>query len=141
SRIHRLPADGADLDAAARAATAVLTQVLGTPPRLDAALLGVGPDGHVCSLFPGHPLLAEHRRWVAPVTDSPKPPSRRLTMTLPALWAAGIVIIVATGEAKAEVIREAVDNRGSQLPLALVARGARRVAFVLDHGAAQALAR
>ena len=66
-RIHRLPADSPDLDAAAREAERDLIDTLGTPPRLDLALLGMGPDGHVCSLFPGHPLLAEEDRWVAAI--------------------------------------------------------------------------
>ena len=74
ARIHRMLADAPDLEAAARQYEAALCDRLGSPPALDVALLGVGPDGHVCSLFPGDALLYEERRFVASVLDSPKAP-------------------------------------------------------------------
>jgi 6-phosphogluconolactonase len=138
-RIHRMPAEEADLEAAATAHARELVAVLGELPRLDIALLGLGPDGHVCSLFPGHPALQEEGRWVVPVLDSPKPPPRRLTLTLPVLAAADQVIVAALGSGKAPVLRRALEQPGSDLPVALVARRGKRVAFFLDAEAASLL--
>jgi 6-phosphogluconolactonase len=76
-RIHRIAGEGADLEAVARAYEDELTRVLGAAPSIDLLVLGFGSDGHVCSLFPGHPLLAERECLVAAITDSPKPPARR----------------------------------------------------------------
>jgi len=140
-RVHRMPSDVADLERAAADYSDALVGILGTPPALDLALLGVGPDGHVASLFPGHALLREERRWVAAVTDAPKAPPRRLTLTLPTLAGAARVLFAAMGQAKAQVVREALEDADSQLPVALVARRARQVVFLLDPEAASALRR
>jgi 6-phosphogluconolactonase len=136
AQVHRMEADASDPQAAAAAYGETLERVLGRPPVLDLVLLGVGPDGHVCSLFPGHSLLGEEGRWVAVVEDSPKPPPRRLTLTLPVLAAAGLVVVAALGPTKTAVVREALDEPDSRLPLALVARRARRCLFLLDEEAA-----
>jgi 6-phosphogluconolactonase/glucosamine-6-phosphate isomerase/deaminase len=93
----------------------------------------------VCSLFAGHPVLAVRDRAVAVVEDSPKPPSRRLTLTLPVVTGAELVAVVALGRGKAEIIRSAIEDPGSTLPVALVARQARRTIFLLDLEAARLL--
>jgi 6-phosphogluconolactonase len=138
-RVHRMPADGPDLAAAARDYDAELRRVVGERPVLDLVLLGMGPDGHVASLFPGHALLGETRRNVATVADSPKPPPRRLTLTLPVLTAARVVVIGAFGASKAGIVRVAIEEADSRLPAALVARGAPRAVWLLDAAAASDL--
>jgi 6-phosphogluconolactonase len=74
----------------------------GTVPRFDLVLLGMGPDGHVASLFPGHDALKAVERLVIRVAGSPKPPPERFTVTLPVLNAARTVLLVASGSAKSE---------------------------------------
>jgi 6-phosphogluconolactonase len=138
-RVHRMVGEATNLEREAEAHAAVLERVAGTPPRLDLVLLGVGPDGHICSLFMGHPVLAERSRWVAVVEDSPKPPPRRLTLTMPVLVAAESVIVVALGGAKAEIVRDALEDPSSPLPVAMLAREARRTLFLLDPDAARLL--
>jgi 6-phosphogluconolactonase len=139
ARVHPMPADQNDLAAAAASYAAELRTTLGDPPRLDVALLGMGPDGHVCSLFPGHPLLKERTRWVAEITDSPKPPPRRLTLTLPVLAASRAIWVGAFGKAKAPIIREAIEDPASQLPVALASRSGPPAVFFLDREAASEL--
>jgi 6-phosphogluconolactonase len=138
-RIHRMKAEAADLAKAAADYTLALERAAGSPPRLDLVLLGAGPDGHVCSLFAGHPVLAVRDRAVAVVEDSPKPPPRRLTLTLPVVTGADLVVVVALGGGKAEVIRAAIEDAESALPVALVARQAGRTTFLLDPEAARLL--
>ena len=137
--VHRMKAEEPDLAQAAANYARELAEVAGSPPRLDLVLLGVGPDGHVCSLFAGHPVLGLRDRAVAVVEDSPKPPPRRLTLTLPVVTGAGLVVVVALGRGKAEIIRAALEDPGSALPVALVARQARRATFLLDAEAASLL--
>ncbi|MET0555866.1 MAG: 6-phosphogluconolactonase [Vicinamibacteria bacterium] len=131
--VHRMEAEAPDLAAAAARYADVLTRELGSPPRLDVALLGVGPDGHVCSLFPGHAALRAEG-WTAAVGDAPKPPPRRVTLTLATLAAAELVAVVALGSAKASVMREAL--AGSDLPVARALGAARRAVVLLDLDAA-----
>ena len=84
-------------------------------PKLDICLLGIGPDGHTCSLFPGHELMAETRRFVAEITDSPKPPPARVTLTYPILNQSDLIIFIATGASKKEVLPYIVGQKASPL--------------------------
>lgn len=88
--------------ACAAAYEATLKRVLGDEGEMDMALLGMGPDGHTCSLFPGHALLQETKLLVASIEDSPKPPPQRVTLTFPVLHKARQVCFVAAGGSKAE---------------------------------------
>ena len=138
-QVHRAQAEGSDLEDAAKHYEAELLAVRGDPPVLDFVLMGMGPDGHVCSLFPGHPALGEKTRWVLAISDSPKPPPRRVTLSLPALEAAKVVCVAAFGESKAEALRAGLEDPASMLPVAHLARRAGRTVFLLDPAAAARL--
>lgn len=74
---------------------------------LDLAVLGFGPDGHTCSLFPGHALLTETQKWVVDIDDSPKPPPRRITLTFPVLnTKTRHVIFCGAGKSKSPILKE-----------------------------------
>ncbi|CAO1633012.1 unnamed protein product [Jaminaea pallidilutea] len=89
-------------------------------PCFDLILLGMGPDGHTCSLFPGHELLQEKDRWVAPIEDSPKPPAKRITVSLPVLNHAHRVAFVLAGEGKQDTLAQVMDQPELGLPASLV---------------------
>jgi 6-phosphogluconolactonase len=135
AQVHRMQGE-LPVGAAADAYEAELARALPSA-KLDVAMLGVGPDGHVASLFPGHPLLEERARLVLAVEDSPKPPPQRLSLSLPVIAAAREVWVVATGAAKAAVVRDAFTVPSSQLPLARVVREAKMVRLFLDPSAAK----
>lgn len=115
---------------------ASLVEALGSPPRLDLAILGMGPDGHVASLFPQHPVLQVRGAWTAGVTGAPKPPPSRVTLTLPGLAEAAEIWVVAFGSEKAAAAADARRNPASTLPVALVARQGPPVRWFLDDLAA-----
>ena len=105
---------GVSLDEAAAAYDRELLRHLpGSVPQLDVVLLGMGPDGHTASLFPGRDELAIDDRFVVPVRDSPKPPPERVTFTLPVINGAEHVLVYATGEGKAEALRLARSGAAS----------------------------
>lgn len=86
----------------------------------DLILLGCGPDGHTCSLFPGHALLSERSKKIAYIKNSPKPPPRRITFTFPVLEAAKSIAFVAEGAGKAPILKEIFGDKESKLPSKLV---------------------
>jgi 6-phosphogluconolactonase len=123
----RMPAELPDLESAAREYAARL------PAMLDLLILGVGDDGHVCSLFPGHPALWEASALVVPIEDSPKPPPRRLTLTMGYVLRSRQIWIVAVGERKRVLLQRAIQKQQPATPLDLVVAQAPRVTIFTDQ--------
>jgi len=145
-RVRPMPGpDGRDGDnpeaAAARYARwlrdAATPEDHGQSPSFDVLLLGIGPEGHVASLFPGQPALYEEERTVVAVHGSPKPPPIRLTLTLPAIRTAREVWIIASGQDKSGAIRLALSGAGPVQVPAAGARGRQQTLFLLDRAAAE----
>lgn len=107
-QIHEVPAreEAADPDAAAVAYAREIDVHGGDT--FDLVMLGVGPDGHVASLFPGSAQLAETDRLCVGVTGSPKPPPERVSLTFPALNRARSVWFVVSGTDKADAVARAL---------------------------------
>ncbi|KAJ1924445.1 suppressor of los1-1 [Tieghemiomyces parasiticus] len=108
-------------------------------PVFDLILLGMGPDGHTCSLFPGHPLVNERTLWVSSLTDSPKPPPSRITLTFPVLNHAHAVAFVTTGANKQDMLVRVLDQTEEGLPAGMVNPTAGHVYWFLDEPAAAKL--
>jgi len=110
-------------------------------PIFDLLLLGCGPDGHTCSLFPGHELLRESEAWVAAIEDSPKPPPRRITLTLPLVTHGHKIAFVATGAGKKEILKKILEtDEGRSLPCGLVNEGGgERVSWFTDASATEGI--
>jgi 6-phosphogluconolactonase len=149
ARIHPMPGpdgpDGPDPESAARRYAAELAAAArpedhGPVPRFDILLLGVGPDGHVASLFPEMPAVYDERPVVA-VRGAPKPPPVRLTLTFTSINAAREVWLVCSGKEKATAVRLALSGAGPFQVPAAGARGRARTLWLLDRDAASELPR
>ena len=147
ARVHPMPSsdgpDGDDPEAAAARYVAALRAAArpgdsDAVPSFDVLMLGVGPDAHVASLFPGMPALHDERPAVA-VHGAPKPPPTRISLTFPSLRAAREVWLLAAGASKAKAVRLGL----SQTPLGQApvvgAQGRERTLFLLDRAAASEL--
>ena len=147
ARVHPMPATGADDDPDRAAATYARElaaradhQAGREVPTFDVLMLGIGPDGHVASLFPGLPALHDGRP-VAAVRDAPKPPPTRLTLTLSTLARAREVWFIASGEEKAEAVERSMYAGDIDQVPAAGPRGLNRTLWLLDRGAAAQLPR
>lgn len=141
SQIKAFPALGehATIEEAAEAYAAELAAAAPegeTHPIFDLTFLGVGPDGHVASLFPDHEAIRDRDHVVLSETDSPKPPPARLTLTLPVINSSERVWLVLAGADKAGALGLALaDANPADVPVAGV-RGRRRTVFFVDRDAA-----
>jgi 6-phosphogluconolactonase len=145
-RIHPMPSSDAGFDepedaaawyAEQLAAAAGVGRVL---PRFDVLLLGMGPEGHVASIFPDSPAVSDDRPAVA-VRNCPKPPPTRVSLGFPAITSAEEVWLLVSGEGKAEAVARALSGAEPREIPAAGARGRRATRWLLDADAASQLPR
>jgi 6-phosphogluconolactonase len=135
-RVHRIegelgPEQGAERYARTLREHAPIEDEL---PVLDVVVLGIGPDGHVASLFPGAATLeAEPGELCLGVHDSPKPPPERITLTLAVLRAARRCVLLATGAGKADAVDAMLAEPSRHVPASLLRRG--RLSVIVDDAA------
>ncbi len=135
NRVHPVPTAANDPVKDAGRYEETLREVLGEIPRLDLAIMGLGPDGHTASLFPGSEVLKETERWVAPACAGNKPPYSRITLTVPVFNAAKKVVFLVAGEGKAEIVHELVECE-TDYPAARIRPKDGELIYLLDKPAA-----
>ena len=144
ARVHPMPPsdgpDGPDPDAAATRYADVLRRAArpedhGPAPSFDICLLGVGPDGHIASLFPERPGVYDDRPVFA-VRNSPKPPPTRITLGFEVIQGSREVWAVVAGEDKAKAVALALSGAGQTQVPAAAAHGRDRTLWLLDKAAA-----
>jgi 6-phosphogluconolactonase len=112
--VHPMPTLLPNIEEAAEAyEETLMSHFAGQWPRFDLILLGMGPDGHIASLFPHHPVLEEEARVVAAVQSEAADPPRRLTLTLPAINHAANVHVLVAGKEKVTAVRLAFAPRST----------------------------
>jgi 6-phosphogluconolactonase len=144
SHVHRIAAELADHDACARTYSRELVTALGSPPTFDVVLLGMGPDGHTASLFPGSPALDETSRWVvANLVTSPlvHGTATRITLTAPALNAARHIRFLVGGADKAASLAQVLEGEHDpkRYPSQLIAPDTGDLVWFVDAAAAASL--
>jgi 6-phosphogluconolactonase len=141
--IFRVPAENPDAAQAAQTYETTLRQFFPAAeafPRFDLILLGMGPDGHTASLFPDSEVLREKSRWVVSNWVE-KFKTDRITLTLPVLNNAAVVMFLAAGEDKAETLKEVLQGTkpGEQFPSKLIRPTNGQLIWLVDKAAAAAL--
>lgn len=141
-RVHEMPASdgehGDDVEKAAAAYGAEVLRVLGEDGRFDVLILGVGPDGHCASLFPGHEAVRARGVAVA-VRDSPKPPPTRISLCMDTLGRSDEVWFIASGDGKAQAVHDALTSDDVMAVPASGPKGIERTVWFLDADAAARL--
>jgi 6-phosphogluconolactonase len=141
ARVHRMEGELGPEEGARRYRQALRERLPseGELPVLDLVVLGIGPDGHVASLFPGAATLdAGDQAVCLAVADSPKPPPQRITLSLAVLRAARRCLLLATGEGKADAIDAMLGEPSRHVPASLLRR--ERLTIIVDDAAAPAAA-
>jgi len=133
ANIHPMPTDGTVEDSAKRYESELKAFFGDAPPRFDAIILGMGPDGHTASLFPGH--VHPNGPWVLPVHGSPKPPPTRLTLSLALINQARHVLFLVTGADKAEAITSLRTPSEPILPAGTVDLDEGQLLWLVDEAA------
>jgi 6-phosphogluconolactonase len=128
----RMPADTANLVEAAQWYDDALATELDNAP-LDLAILGIGEDGHIASLFPGHPALTQNDLRAVAIEDAPKPPRRRLSLSMRYLLQTKKIWVVAVGARKLPVLHAALNKTSNATPLDLLMRQAKDVTIFTDQ--------
>ncbi len=131
-RAIRMPADAPHLGQAALWYDDALATELNNGS-LDLAILGVGEDGHICSLFPGHIALTQNDLRAVAIDDAPKPPRRRLSLTLRYVLQTKKIWLIAVGPRKLPVLQAAINKTSSSTPLDLLMRQAKDVTVFTDQ--------
>jgi 6-phosphogluconolactonase len=140
--VFRVRTEEKDADTAARDYEQILRMFFGLQPsefpRFDLVLLGLGPDGHTASLFPGTAALTEKSRLVV-ANWVDKFQTYRITLTLPVLNRSACVMFLASGPDKANIVREVLENENANLPSQKVRPADGRLLWLLDRAAAGGL--
>src|SRR3954447_15107926 len=138
-RVHRMQGELGP-EAGAASYEAVVREHLGPAPRWDLLLLGLGPDAHCASLFPGKPEVEERRRLVTGVElAGMEPQVPRISLTLPAINCARRVMFLVTGADKAQAVKRAFADDDPSSPASFVRPDAGELVVVLDQAAAKEL--